>query len=621
MGKVDNEFTYKLNANTKAGNYEITTTPGELEVTPVTDKVTVTITGKTGSFKYDGDVHTVTDYDVAIDNSLYTENDFSFSGNAAVSGTNVADSADMGLTADDFTNTNDNFTNVEFVVNDGSLTITKRSVKLISGDGKKVYDGTPLINKTVTVGDDGFAKGEGATYDVTGTITNVGKVDNTFDYNLKSNTKADNYNITKETGTLEVTPVTDKVTVTITEHGGSAKYDGTEKTVTGYDVAISNPLYTEDDFTFSGNATVKGTDVGTYDMELKSSDFTNISKNFSNVEFVIEDGSLVIDPAEVTVTIKGNTDEVTYNGKEQSVEGYTFEITDKTGLYTVNDFALIEGVTAVAKGTDAGEYFMGLTVDSFTNSNPNFKVTFVVEDGKLTIKPAEVTVTIKGNTAEVIYNGKEQSVEGYTFEITDETELYAESDFVLKDGIEAVAKGTNANDPEGTIKSYPMGLTKDSFENKNVNFAVTFEVTDGSLTIAKRDVTVTGESATKSYNGQTQEINGYTVDNLVKGHEMTGVTYSAKGKEPGKYDGSFTGSQIVIKDADGNYVTENYNVKPVIGVLTITQPSRPTRPSTPTKDVTSVKTADGSQMTLWMSMMLASAAGIVFLGKKRKEEQ
>ena len=102
---------------------------------------------------------------------------------------------------------------------------------------------------------------------------------------------------------------------------------------------------------------------------------------------------------------------------------------------------------------------------------------------------------------------------------------------------------------------------------------------------------------------------------------MTGVTYSAKGKDPGKYDGSFTGSQIVIKDAAGTDVTANYNVKPVIGVLTITQPSHPTRPSTPTKDVTSVKTADGSQMTLWMSMMLASAAGIVFLGKKRKEEQ
>ena len=256
---------------------------------------------------------------------------------------------------------------------------------------------------------------------------------------------------------------------------------------------------------------------------------------------------------------------------------------------------------------------MGLTAGSFANSNTNFEVTFVVEDGKLTIKPAEVTVTIKGNTKTETYDGTEYTVTGYTVESISNN-LYKEEYFALKTDAKVEAKGTNAGD-------YMMGLTKESFENKNTNFKVTFVVEDGKLTIAKRDVTVTGESATKVYNGQTQEINGYTVDNLVKGHEMTGVTYSAKGKDPGKYNGSFTGRQIVIKDADGNDVTENYNVKPVIGVLTITQPSHPTRPSTPTKDVTSVKTADGSQMTLWMSMMLASAAGIVFLGKKRKEEQ
>ena len=109
--------------------------------------------------------------------------------------------------------------------------------------------------------------------------------------------------------------------------------------------------------------------------------------------------------------------------------------------------------------------------------------------------------------------------------------------------------------------------------------------------------------------------------NLVDGHKMAGVTYSAKGKDPDKYNGIFTGSTIVITDAKGSDVTKNYNIELVSGVLTITQPSHPTRPSTPTKDVTSVKTADSSQMALWMSMMLASAAGIVFLGKKRKEEQ
>ncbi len=299
------------------------------------------------------------------------------------------------------------------------------------------------------------------------------------------------------------------------------------------------------------------------------------------------------------VELTANSKTETYDGTEKSVSGFT-------GAPADADFSAI---TVGAKGTKVGTYpasFAEGTVGT-VDTTEKYIVTKATP-GKLTIKPAEVTVTIKGNTKTETYAGT-----GYTVESISNN-LYKEEYFALKTDAKVEAKGTNAGD-------YMMGLTKESFENKNTNFKVTFVVEDGKLTIAKRDVTVTGESATKVYNGQTQEINGYTVDNLVKGHEMTGVIYSAKGKDPGKYDGSFTGSQIVIKDADGNYVTANYNVKTVIGALTITQPSRPTRPSTPTKDVTSVKTADGSQMTLWMSMMLASAAGIVFLGKKRKEEQ
>ena len=37
-------------------------------------------------------------------------------------------------------------------------------------------------------------------------------------------------------------------------------------------------MYTENDFTFSGNDTVKGTDVGTYNMGLAAEQFVNISK-------------------------------------------------------------------------------------------------------------------------------------------------------------------------------------------------------------------------------------------------------------------------------------------------------------------------------------------------------
>ena len=411
--------------------------------------------------------------------------------------------------------------------------------------------------------------------------------------------------ITIGTGKNEITFYYYK-NVELTANSKTETYDGTEKSVSGYTGAPEG-------VTFNGiSASGSGTDVGEYNVIF---DGTPVGKVDTTNKYIVTEttpGKLTIKPVEVTVTIKGNTKTETYDGTEYTVTGYTVE-SISNNLYKEEYFALKTDAKVEAKGTNAGDYMMGLTKESFENKNTNFKVTFVVEDGKLTIKPAEVTVTIKGNTKTETYAGTEYTVTGYTVESISNN-LYKEEYFALKTDAKVEAKGTNAGD-------YMMGLTKESFENKNTNFKVTFVVEDGKLTIAKRDVTVTGESATKVYNGQTQEINGYTVDNLVKGHEMTGVIYSAKGKDPGKYDGSFTGRQIVIKDDAGTDVTENYNVKPVIGVLTITQPSRPTRPSTPTKDVTSVKTADGSQMTLWMSMMLASAAGIVFLGKKRKEEQ
>ena len=145
--------------------------------------------------------------------------------------------------------------------------ITPRTVKLTSGSDSKTYDGTALVKHDVAVSEDGFVKDDGATYKFTGSQTNVGTSDNTFTYALKDGTLASNYIITTEAGKLTVTPVTDEVTVTIKEHSAEHVYDGTEKTVTGYDVkSISNKHYTKDDFTFNGTAEAKGTNVGEYPM-------------------------------------------------------------------------------------------------------------------------------------------------------------------------------------------------------------------------------------------------------------------------------------------------------------------------------------------------------------------
>ena len=397
VGKSKNTFTYELNGNTKAINYTITTAEGELEVTPVTDEVVVTITGHNSTVTYNGSEQSVNGYDVSIapEGVSYTTADFSFNGNAEAKGTDAGEYK-MGLTAKNFENTNTNFSNVTFNVTDGWLKINPRPVTLTSASDEKVYDGNALTNDAVTVGGDGFAKGEGATYKVTGSQTNAGSSKNTFSYKLKDNTKAENYTITTSEGTLTVTAAETEVVVTITGKTKTETYNGNPYSVEGYTVtSISNDLYTEDDFEFTGEAKATGTEAGTYYMGLTAADFTNNdSTNFTKVTFVVEDGWLKIDPIdEVTVTITEKSGTATYDGGDHIVSGYA-SMTADNELYDV-DASVQETPTAAwtVKGKDAGEYPVGIKADDFKNTNGNFtNVKFVVVDGKLTITPAPVTL-------------------------------------------------------------------------------------------------------------------------------------------------------------------------------------------------------------------------------------
>lgn len=318
---------------------------GKLTITPV-GGIVVTITGITDSRPYSGAEQFVTGYTVSTSNPLlYTEADFTFTGTATAKGTD-AGSYLMHLDASQFQNTNKNFKSVTFIVKqDGQLTITPRTVKLTSATDEKVYDGQPLTNGVVTVSGDGFVKGEGAAYNVTGSQTNVGSSDNTFTYMLNPGTKAGNYAIEQKEGTLTVTPVTAEVTVTITGNKSTVTYNGAEQSVTGYKVeSISNPLYTAADFAFSGTASVTGTDAGSYPMGLKAEQFQNTSKNFTNVKFVVNDGELTINPMPLTIT--AGSDSKAYNGTPLTNDTFT-----RTSLAAGDTLA---SVTVTGSQTDVG---------------------------------------------------------------------------------------------------------------------------------------------------------------------------------------------------------------------------------------------------------------------------
>ena len=94
------------------------------------------------------------------------------------------------------------YTNVTLV--SGSLDITKRTVTMISADLSKIHDGQPLMGGTVLA--EGFVEGEGATYTMTGSQTEVGSSTNSFTYVMNEGTNGDNYTVLCTFGILEVIP-------------------------------------------------------------------------------------------------------------------------------------------------------------------------------------------------------------------------------------------------------------------------------------------------------------------------------------------------------------------------------------------------------------------------------
>ena len=402
----------------------------------------------------------------------------------------------------------------------GNLTISKRDVTLTSASDEKVYDRTPLTNHSVTPSGDGFVNGEGATYDFTGSQTDVGESDNSFTYTLNRNTNPDNYNIKVVSGKLKVTPFTDEVTVTIKGNTATATYDGDKHSVEDYTVdSISNPLYVQANIRFTGNAKAEGTDAGEYPMNIQKSDFTNNNANFTNVNFVVEDGKLVINKRQVTLTSTSASKE--YDGTPLTKPDVT-----------VGDDGFVDGevsdihATGSVTNVSEGDVTNTITFKEGKNFNAD-NYTIVKNEGKLSIIPVtdEVTVTIKGNTDTATYDGNSHSVEGYTVENISKPTLYQENN--IKFTGNAKAEGIAAGE-------YPMNLTSAQFSNANTNFAnVTFTVTDGYLTINSKSINPedekTGIKVTEPddtmYNGEEQKNKPTVTDTKTNAKLAEGTDY------------------------------------------------------------------------------------------------
>ena len=534
--------------NTKAGNYEIRTEKGTLNVTSRGAAETITVEANSTSATYDGESHSAAGLkttEFVVGGKAYT-----------VSGLSTEDpsAADAGTYTNNVTGTakvtdaagSDVTSEFAVEIKDGSLVIGPAEATIRPKDASKPYDGTPLVASEFEaagfVGGDGVA---GVTYG--GSQTDAGESGSTIAaYEAAGSTNLANYKITLGEGRLEVTANAEKVVVTIRENSATFPYDGEAKTAEGYEVAkISSALYKEGDFAFVGDAAHKvatGTDAGDYDMGLLPGDFENRSANFSNVVFAIEDGKLHIDPATLTVTTHGASKP--YDGTALTASG---EISGFVNGETAS-FATTGSQTLV--GTSANSY--AITWDG-TAKESNYNV---VEGaiGTLEVTPSQVAINVTPHGGSKVYDGKP-----LTSADIDVDNLPA--GFTL----EAATKGsiTDAGELLAEIDTPTIVIRNAAGEDVTAQFS---NVTCGKapLVVTKRPVTVTSATDSKVYDGTalTKHEATVTAGSLVEG-ESFGYDFTGAQTAVGTSDNAFT-----VK-AGANTSLDNYEITQVNGTLTV----------------------------------------------------
>ena len=361
------------------------------------NEITVTITGKTRTTTYNGSEQSVEGFTYtasAEDETLDVHLNAGFT--AKASGTNAsADKYMMGLTADDFTVSSENYSNIKLTVNDGWLKIdpVKDEVEVVvTGATKTVtYNGdvqsvtghtvdTKNLPITVTLKTAGKDTASGTNASADKYMMGLTADDFTVSSENYSNIK-----LTVNDGWLKIDPITTETTVYVYGNTDYRYYNRNIQTVEGFEVGYGTDPTISVKLADGKKAIAAGRTVKTYIMGLTEKHFVATSPNYTNIKLVVEDGWLAIlpNPDEIVVTIRGNSDTVTYDGKEHTVTGYTVEVEDE-----VFAIELRTKGKDTAKGTEPGTYNMGLTAADFRVESKNYSnVKVIVEDGALKIEP------------------------------------------------------------------------------------------------------------------------------------------------------------------------------------------------------------------------------------------
>ena len=403
----------------------------------------------------------------------------------------------------------------------GVIAITPAALTLTAATDSRTYDGT-----TNSIG----------VVQITGLqgTDSVGNLSQSFDtpnvgsrimsvnpgYLIADGNSGGNYTVTLQAseGTITAAPLT------LTGNTANTTYNAAAQT-NGY--AITGGVLFGSDSVSSVSGLATGTNAGTYLDTLSGA----IGTGLSNYAITYVNGSLTIGQAPLTVS--GTFGNAPYNGTTQTNTGATVAGAQGSDSFIISGFG---------SGFNAGAYTDALAVSGNSGTLlSNYNVT--INQGALTISKAPLTLT--GNTTTTTYNAATQT-NAYTITAG---QLFASDTIASVNGL---ASGTNA----GTYLDTLSGATGTGLANYTITYG------NGSLTIGKAPLTLTGANTSTTYNATAQSNVGANLLG-VQGNDSFTITGFASGTNAGIY------ADALGLVGNGPTLLSNYTVQTTQGQLTI----------------------------------------------------
>lgn len=356
----------------------------------------------------------------------------------------------------------------------GILKIDQIPLKIATDSSTKQYDTKVLSSSGWNLLSGLLLEGHTLDVEVIGEITNAGSIENDFVLTIfDGKTDVTNlYNISKELGILEVTPIY----ISVETYGASQVYDGNILSNKAFK-RFTDPL---DGHTITVETKTEVVDVGVYDNEVShhvvDSNNNDVSNNY---EITLTAGVLEITPFIIDVTSGSSTKE--YDG----IVLFNDDDCVFTKVPLINGDEFISA-TAITQEVNAGEYLNEVELLIVDKEGKDVSHNYAPNESKLGVLTInQKVVVIETNNYTFIYDGNSYVIADLNNNTVTSDDFLEEWDYLFKGSVEDAGEYQN--------QCLIIFANSTNVDNYNIEYKY------GTITILKQTIVVQTATADKAY--------------------------------------------------------------------------------------------------------------------------